>query len=180
MKKLCLIWSLPLILCFLFGCQHKEAMAELDAMKTQARIEAQNKGIVLRWFGEVNRNNFEELYDELFAADSKQFLASSSVPLSFEEYKPIAKRVYEAFPEITHTVNAIIAEGDKVAAKILVQTVHEGEFAGMPATGKNLEWTAIAIFQISDGKIKARWEVADILGLYQQLGMELKPKETEK
>ncbi len=180
MKKLLMILPLALLLCFMVGCQDKEAMAELEAMKAQAALEEQNRAIVLKWFGELSKDNFEPLYEELFASDCQQYMPPNAEPMSFEEYKPMAKQVYEAFPEIKHTVGDIIAERDKVAAKILVHTVHEGEFSGIPATGKELEWTAIAIFQISDGKIKARWEIADIMGLYQQLGIKLKPKQEEK
>jgi steroid delta-isomerase-like uncharacterized protein len=177
MKKLLMILPLALIICYMVGCQDKEAITELEEFKAQAEVEEQNKAIILKWFGELSKDNFEPLYEELFAPDCQQYMPPNAEPMSFKEYKPMAKQVYEAFPEITHTVGDIIAEGDKVAAKILVHTIHEGEFFGMPATGKELEWTAIAIFLISDGKIKVRWEIADIMGLYQQLGMELKPKE---
>lgn len=179
MKKLRMIIPLALILCVMVGYQDKETLAELEELKAQAKIEEQNKTIVLRWFGELSKSNFEPLYEELFSPDSKQYMPPNAEPLSFEDYKPMAKKIYDAFPEITHTVDDIIAEGDKVVAKILVHTVHEGEFAGIPATGRELEWAAIAIFELSDGKIKARWEIGDILGLCQQLGMGLKPKEGE-
>jgi steroid delta-isomerase-like uncharacterized protein len=180
MKKLLLILSLALILCFIVGCQDKAAMAELEEFKAQAAVEEQNKAIVLKWFGEVNKDNFNSLYKELFAADSKHYIPPNAEPLGYEDYKPMAQNIYNAFPEITHTVDEIFAEGDKVVAKILVHTVHKGKFFGIPATGKDLEWTSIAIFQFSEGKIKARWEIADVLGIMQQLGMELKPKEGEK
>jgi len=151
-----------------------------EEMKAQTEVEEQNKAIVLRWFGEVSKSNFESLYEELFASDCKQYMPPNAEPVSFEDYKPIAKQIYNTFPKITHTVDDIIVEGNKVVAKILVNTVHAGEFYGIPATGKELEWTAIAIFKLSDGKIKARWEIADVLGIMQQLGMKLKPKEGEK
>jgi steroid delta-isomerase-like uncharacterized protein len=179
MKKLCLILPVALVLCYLIGCQDKEALAELEAMKAQAEVEEQNKAAVLRWFREVSRSNFESLYEELFAPDCKQYMPPNAEPISFEHYKPMAQQIYDAFPEITHTVDEIVAEGDKVVAKILVHTVHKGEFFGIPATGKDLEWASIAIFQLSEGKIKARWEIADVLGIMQQLGMDLKPKEEE-
>lgn len=83
-------------------------------------------------------------------------------PMSFEEFKQVVKQLYNASPKITHTVDDMIVEGDKVVARITAHTVHEGEFLGIPATGKTLEWSAIAIFQLSDGKIKARWEIADM------------------
>jgi len=46
MKKLCMILPLALILCFMVGCQDKEAMSELEAMKAQAEIEEQNKEVI--------------------------------------------------------------------------------------------------------------------------------------
>jgi hypothetical protein len=47
MKKHFLIFSLVMALCFMVGCQDKAAMAELEAMKAQTKIEEQNKTIVL-------------------------------------------------------------------------------------------------------------------------------------
>jgi len=174
MRKQVMNLAISIILLSLVSCQDREAI------RTRADIEAQNKAIVLRWFGEVNKGNIETLYEELFASNCKQYMPPNSEPISFEDFKPMARQIYNAFPKITHTVDDIIAEGDKVVAKILVNTVHEGEFLGIPATGKELEWTAIAIFQLADGKIITRWEIADIFGIIQQLGMELKPTEKEK
>jgi len=179
MKKIYMFLPLALIMGFMAGCQDRDALTELDAMKAQAELEEQNKATVLRWLNEVSKSNFDSLYEELFAKDSKQYIPPNADPLSFEEYKPMAQHIYTAFPEITHTVDEIVADGDKVVAKILVHTVHEGEFFGVPATGKHLEWTSIAIFQLLEGKIKARWEIADVTGILQQLGIELKPNDAE-
>ncbi len=180
MKKRSVFLPSLILLCLAFGCQDKKAMSEFEKFRAQTDIEEQNKAIVLRWFRELSKDNFDSLYEELFSADSKQYMPPNAEPMSFEEFKPMAKAIYEAFPVIEHNVKDIVAEGDKVAATVLVHTVHQGEFAGIPATGKKLEWTAIAIFQIKDGKIQARWEIADILSLYEQLGLELKPKEGDK
>jgi steroid delta-isomerase-like uncharacterized protein len=177
MNKLRTIFLWVLVPGFMFGCQNKAAMSELEKFNAQTEVEKQNKAIVLKWFSEVNKSNFESMYEELFAADSKQYIPPNAEPLSYEDYKPMAQQIYTAFPEITHTVDDIVADGDKVVVKVSVNTVHKGEFFGIPATGKELEWTSIAIFQLSEGKIKARWEIADVLGIMEQLGMELKPKE---
>ena len=170
MNKLCIIVPLALILCFMVSCQDKEAMAELEELKAQAEVEAQNKAIILRWVNEVNKGNFDALSEELFASDCMQYMPPDAEPRSFEEYRQLIKQFYSAFPEISHAVDDVIVEGDKVVARITAHTVHEREFFGIPPTGKELEWTAIAIFQLADGKIKKRWEIADMLGLFEQLG----------
>ena len=52
MKKLRMILPLALILCFVVGCQDKEAMAELEEFKAQAVVEERNKEIVIRFLEE--------------------------------------------------------------------------------------------------------------------------------
>ncbi len=57
---------------------------------------------------------------------------------------------------------------------------HTEEFQGIPATGNKVEISWIIIFHVKDGKIVEAWEEVDMLGFMQQLGMVLKPEETEK
>jgi predicted ester cyclase len=88
--------------------------------------------------------------------------------------------IYEAFPKWKHKMEEIIAVGDKVIARAIDYTTHEGEFQGIPATGNKVEFGVIVIYSIDKGKIVEMREEGDMLGFFQQLGMELKPKEAEK
>ena len=74
MKKLSLILSLALILCFIVGCQDKAALAELEEFRAQAAVEEQNKEIMNHYFkvldNGVNNEDFEsldEMVDEIFS-----------------------------------------------------------------------------------------------------------------
>ena len=58
-----------------------------------------------------------------------------------------------AFHGLQVTVDDIMAEGDKVTARFTARGVHNGEFMGLPATGKGITMTGIEIFRIKDGKI---------------------------
>ena len=165
-----------LILAFTVSCQGKTANEQLELMNAQAGIEEQNKAIVMRWFREVNKDNFEQLFQELFAADCQQRMPPNAEPRNPEEFRALVDEFYEAFPKVQHTVGEIVAEGDKVAATITVHAIHEGEFLGIPATGKELEWTAIAVFKFADGKITARSELYDHAAFMSQLGMEFRMK----
>ena len=59
MKKHYLIFSLVLILCFMVGCQDKEAMAELEVFRAQAEVEAKNIELIKRLAEEINKGNVE-------------------------------------------------------------------------------------------------------------------------
>jgi len=48
MKNLYMILPTALILCFMVGCQDKEAMAELEKFKAQVEVEEQNKTLALK------------------------------------------------------------------------------------------------------------------------------------
>jgi predicted ester cyclase len=48
---------------------------------------------------------------------------------------------------------------------------HQGQWRGLPPTGKPVTFTGIFIYRIVDGKAVEGWENADALGLVQQLGL---------
>jgi steroid delta-isomerase-like uncharacterized protein len=169
--------GLVVLLWIVTGCQDPAAMAELEAMKAQAEIEEQNREIVSRWFGEVTAENFHEMFDDFFAADCVQHMPPNAEPMGSHDFKSLVEEFYSAFPEVTHTVEDLIAKGDRVAASVSVRAVHAGEFLGVPASGEEFEWTAIAIFRIADGEIQERWEIHDHAGLMRQLGIECRPRE---
>jgi steroid delta-isomerase-like uncharacterized protein len=172
MKKLVIIYFSALILCFMVACQDQEAISELEGFRAQMAIEEQNKAVVLKWLNEVNRENFEQLFDELWTKDCKQYLNSNPEPFEYDQFREMIKNLYSEFPVITQDVQNIYAKGDKVTAIFSARVKHDVDSFGVPATGKELKWKAIAIFQVSDGKIKTRWEVADLLSMYEQLGLE--------
>jgi steroid delta-isomerase-like uncharacterized protein len=180
MKKLCMILPFALILCFMVGCQDKEAMAELEAMKAQAEVEEQNKELIRNYLKEMDNKNFD-IFNEVYAPDAKTYLPSnSSEPMSVKQSIPILEFLYAAFPDFSQSIEESIAVGDKVIVRLIDRGTHQGEFDGIPGTGNKIEVGVIAIFKIKDGNIVEVREEIDFLSLYQQLGMELKPKEGEK
>ena len=170
MKKLFMILPLALILCFVVSCQDKEAMAELEEMKAQSEVEEQNKELLRNLFEELDKGN-TEIIKELYG---------STTPLSPEEAIEMTKMFYNAFPDLTHTIDRLVAEGDMVAGQYTFRGTHKGKFSGIPPTDNKVEVTVIGIWSFADGKLAEYWTNIDMLGLMQQLGMELKPKEGKK
>jgi steroid delta-isomerase-like uncharacterized protein len=181
MRKLLFIIPLALILCFMIGCQNKEAMAELEEFKAQAEVEAQNEEFVRHYIEELNKNSgFTNELLELTADDFKWYIWGSIEPLDKEASLQLQAVLYGSFPDLTYTIEDMIAKGDKVVVRCTTRGTHEGEFQGIPPTGKKIEYEGIQIWKIKDGKVVEGRVQADILMMMQQLGMELKPKEEKK
>lgn len=152
-------------------------MAELEKFRAQAEVEEQNKELIRYFFEEWNNRKIDIL-NKMYAPDAKFFHPSiGTTPISFEEALEGIKIFWQAFPDLNVTIEDLIAEGDKVVVRFIGRGTHQGDFGGFPATGNKTEAGAIEIFRIEDAKIVEAWEISDRLGLMQQLGMELKPKE---
>ena len=179
MKKLIFIVSLAALLCFTFACQNKAEKAELEKMKAMAQTEEQNKAVVRQFFEAADAQNVNSLI-ELLASGAVIHGVVPQEDLTAENAAQFLRPFYQTFPDLNHSVEDIFAKGDKVAVRILIQATQKGEFMGIPATGNEISYFQMAVFQIVDGKIKEAWRVTDSLGMMQQLGMELKPKEAGK
>ena len=180
MKNLCMILPLALILCFMVGCQEKEALKELEAMKAQAEVEEQNKALIRKSFEEWNKGN-SEFFMEATIPDYVLYSPSGNPnPMSREEAVETVKVLWKGFPDISFNIEELIAVGDKIIVRYVVRGTHEGEFMGIPATGNKIEVSGIIISRIEDGKFVEEWDEMDSMGMMMQLGMELKPKEAEK
>jgi steroid delta-isomerase-like uncharacterized protein len=74
-------------------------------------------------------------------------------------------------PDLDIRIQHIVGEGDWIYTRVICKGTHTGELAGIPPTGKSLEFTASDIFQMADGKVVESWHNVDDLGLLQQIGV---------
>jgi predicted ester cyclase len=73
------------------------------------------------------------------------------------------------FPDLEFVIIGQIAEGDRVATWGRFHGTHTGSFAGIPPTGRKVEWLGIAVDRIENGKIVEMWHEMDLHGLLRQL-----------
>ena len=130
-----------------------------------------NKALNRRFVEEViNQGNIEAI-DELIDPGVVDHAAPPGVPTGREGAKQFFAIVRSAFPDLHHTIEDMIAEGDKVVMRSTWSGTHQGEFMGIPATGRRVRVSAIDISRVADGRIVEHWEQSDALGLMQQLGV---------
>lgn len=89
-----------------------------------------------------------------------------------EGVKTFFRMQLAAFPDLRMIVEDIVANGDKVVARVRLTGTNGGELMGMPASGKSVDVQLIDIFRFDgDGRIAEHWGVFDALGMMQQLGV---------
>jgi predicted ester cyclase len=91
-------------------------------------------------------------------------------PEQAEAARQEASDFRRGFPDVVSTIEDLIAEGDKVAARWRARATHRGEYVGVPATGREVEFTGISVYRIEGDRIAESWTVEDELGLMRQIG----------
>jgi predicted ester cyclase len=92
---------------------------------------------------------------------------------AIEGIKRGAIAMREPFPDYSQKVRRQIVEGDTVVNLVSVGGTHEGEFFGVPATGKTVQMDAIIITRVADGRVTEVFALGDELGLLLDLGFSL-------
>ncbi len=140
-----------------------------------------NKAIALRLVEVFNGRRLDLLEDVLHPEFRGRGI--SAFPPDGPEVGPGARRklyemFYQAIPDARAEVLDVVAEGDKVVLVDRFGGTHRGEFLGRPGTGDRIEWMAIHIYTIRDGKVLEDVVMTDALAITQQLG--LAPTSTEQ
>ena len=130
-----------------------------------------NKALLRRYYDEViNKKNLAAI-DEFIDPQMVDHTLPPGVPAGIEGQRQVLSMYSTAFPDTHFTVEDMIAEGDRVVARLSVSATQHGAFLGLPPTGKHVRFTGIDIIRIAGGKLVEHWGEMDMLGLLQQLGV---------
>ena len=134
-----------------------------------------NKALVRRFVDEVQSGGNIDLIDEVCSPGFVNHSAPPGIPADREGIKILTAMFRGAFPDSHFTVEDMVAEGDKVVTRKTFHGTHEGEFMGIPASGRAVSMGLIDIVRISEGRVVEHWAMGDSLGLMQQLGVNPQP-----
>jgi steroid delta-isomerase-like uncharacterized protein len=130
----------------------------------------ENKTIVRRVFDEVINKGDLNVVDEVIASDYVYRSPGSPELRGPEGFKQLIMMYRSAFPDLHLDVDELIAEGNTVVSRWTGRGTHEGEFMGIPPTGKQVSVTGVVISRFAGGKAVEDWELIDALTMLQQLG----------
>ena len=129
----------------------------------------EHKAIQRRVYELFSSGNQEAL-EEVIAPDAVDHNAPPGLAPGLEGVRQTLGMFRAAFPDLRITAEDLLAEGDRVAARITATGTHRGEFQGLPPTGKQVTISGIEIVRIANGRVVERWGQFDNLGMLQQMG----------
>jgi steroid delta-isomerase-like uncharacterized protein len=132
----------------------------------------ENKTLIRRLIDEVANAGDLDRADLFVDADSVDHAAPATQPSGLAGFKQSLAAMRAAFPDLRITIDDILAEGNKVAARLTLRGTQRGPFAGLPPSGKQATWAAMSIWRIANGKVVERWLLSDAPSLRRQLGAE--------
>jgi steroid delta-isomerase-like uncharacterized protein len=134
-------------------------------------MSEENKNLVRRWFEEVwNQGRLAaipEMYHETGRAHG--FPDPDSVISGPQEFAENCRSFRDAFPDVRITVDDLVAEGDKVAARWTATMTHTGDGLGFPATSKKVRVAGSSFLVCGNGKILEGWNYMDLTRMRLQL-----------
>lgn len=77
--------------------------------------------------------------------------------------------VKRAFPDLKIRIDDLVAAGDKVALRLTLSGTHQGEFQGIPATGRSISYVSHEFYRVADGLVAEEWICSDMASLFRQL-----------
>jgi steroid delta-isomerase-like uncharacterized protein len=132
-------------------------------------MSVKNKKIARQVLEDIQSEGNLALIDKLVAKD----YVGHTPPADFqgpEGAREFTVMLRSAFPDMHLTVEDQIAEGDRVATRWTGSGTHDGEFQGVPPTGKPVTMSGITVFRIVNGKLIEGWNRPNMLGIMQQIG----------
>jgi steroid delta-isomerase-like uncharacterized protein len=132
-----------------------------------------NKAALRKLYDEAFSRGNLSVVDEVIAADAvdHEELPPEITGTTPEKLKQFIQMFRAAIPDLRIDVEDMLAEGDKVVARVTMRGTHHGELLGVPASGKPISMALIDIVRFgADGKMAEHWGQSDNLGLLQQIG----------
>jgi steroid delta-isomerase-like uncharacterized protein len=141
-----------------------------------ATTPEENEALVRRWYEEVWNQRDMDVVDDILADDYVRYRAG--IPFANEtgidDDLQWVEMILTEFPDVTFTIEDILADGDKVAVRTITSGTQMGPMTDMgnaPASERQMTRENIAIWRVACGKLAEQWIVQDNLGMLRQLGV---------
>jgi steroid delta-isomerase-like uncharacterized protein len=132
--------------------------------------EEQNKQVVRQYIEAFNRQDTARL-GQLVSSSNQSFeFSGMHSSMDWNRTQQFFAVFWTAFPDLSAKIEERVAEGDKVAIRVINTGTHKGHYQGIPPTGKKVSFEGRDFITLRDGKIVEQQAGVDMMELMQQIG----------
>jgi predicted ester cyclase len=131
---------------------------------------------------ELYRSLMDEIWNKRDLSAMDRYLApdfiehNKNLPPGIAGRKQFVTAILAAFSDYHAEIEEVVAEGDKVVARVQWTGTQDGPYQGRPATNNKLRFSTADFFRVADGKLVEHWDVVDSLPRAIALGLVAAPK----
>ena len=167
LSKGCAILFISLLL---LGCNNpSEKQLELEL--AQSTLEKNITMYETVWNKVINDREIDLINEDSFDKDVTALATSGGDIIGLENFKNYYNNYLTGFSDAEFTIVDIFGQGDKMVKHWNFKGTHDGDFFGVPATGKSVDISGTTLIKMKDGKIASEQDYMDFLSFYTQLGL---------
>ena len=154
----------------------------VGCQRASSDVATENKEVVRQWFAALDAQDFgalTNLMDEHFVVPTRIIDGPDRAVGRNATFKMI-RGFYRSFPDYTHDIEEMIAEGDRVAVRVVLRGTQLGEYSGIAPTGRQVSYAGTYMVTVIDGVLTEVWSLDDEINLRSQLRMELVPESRDR
>jgi steroid delta-isomerase-like uncharacterized protein len=139
-----------------------------QAMSSESESARANAALVVESIEAFNAGGTGTLLS-VMAPDFVMHLAEFPEPLGRDEWKEGFEMMRRAFPDLEARIDDVVAADDKIALRLTLHGTHQGEFQGIPPTGRAIRYISHEFYRVRDGLFAEEWICSDTASLFRQL-----------
>jgi steroid delta-isomerase-like uncharacterized protein len=145
------------------------AIGKGQQMDKQSNLE-RNKQIVRAFIEAAFNEHRPDKAADYMTPDIKWHGGTLGTVEGRDNFAGLIGAIVAALPDLRNVEQDIIAERDIVSVRATVEGTHQGELLGIPASGKHVQWDAVDVYRVADGKIAEEWAADDLLAFVHGVG----------
>lgn len=147
----------------------RRATLDLYALEPESSVQQRNKTVVRRFVDGVLNQHDRGTAAEMCVPNLAWHGGVLGELRDLSSYQEYLDSLFAAFPDLRVQIEDVVAEGDRVAVRVVISGTHRGEFHGIAPTGKRVSGTGTSSYRVVDGRIVEEWWQPDLLGMMKQL-----------
>jgi steroid delta-isomerase-like uncharacterized protein len=124
---------------------------------------------VRRFYDEIWNRQDVSVVPEVLAPNVTFRGSLGPAKVGHDEFIDYLRYVTDALAGYRCDIETLVAEGDRVAVRMMFSGVHLATFLDVPPTGRRVSWAGAAFFTFTDGLVSDLWVLGDLHGLHAQL-----------